>query len=342
MQSRTRVLFLQHPREARMPVSTCRLAHLSLPNSQMFVGIHPEGMPTLEGLLAEPDTFLLFPGPDAVDVAELQRPPRNLLVVDGTWIDARKLVERSPLLSALPRLGFRPPQPSNYRIRREPAEHCLSTIEAVAYTLGLLEGEQFSPMLAAFTRMVDLQIAHIAARPTSTGRHAPRPSPLDRLRSDGDNLLLFFAEAGEQPPLLQWVALRVATGERFESLLRPPRELWARPSEHLDISQPSEPESWEEAQARWASFVRPTDIGLTWGRHPTELLRHQGLSLPEPQDLKRFLRNLLNRPLGGVEALATELDVALPQGRGRPFRRLVALEGVLRATLEGRLKTGKS
>ncbi|HNC96431.1 MAG TPA: hypothetical protein PKW90_09930, partial [Myxococcota bacterium] len=68
-----------------------------------------------------------------------------------------------------------------------------------------------------------------------------------------------------------------------------------------------------------------------------ELLRDQGLDLPEPQDLKRFLRNLLNRPLGGVEGLAMELGMALPEGRGRPFRRLVALEGVLRATLDGTL-----
>ena len=320
-----------------MPVSTCRLAHLSLPNSQMFVGIRPEGISTLENRLAEPETFLLFPGPDAVDVAELPRPPRNLVVVDGTWIDARKLVERSPLLSALPRLGFRPPQPSNYRIRREPAEHCLSTIEAVAYTLGLLEGEQFSPMLAAFTRMVDLQLAHIAARPSHSSRHSGRPSPLDRLRRDREHLLLFFAEAGEEPALLQWVALRPATGEHFESLFCPTRPLRARPSQHLDLSPPLKLESWEQAQARWATFVRPTDVGLTWGLHPTELLRDQGLDLPEPQDLKRFLRNLLNRPLGGVEGLAMELGMALPEGRGRPFRRLVALEGVLRATLDGAL-----
>ncbi len=323
-----------------MPVSTCRLAHISLPNSQMFVSMRPEGIPELEKMLGEPDTFLLFPGLDSVDVAELPQPPRNLLVVDGTWIDARKLVERSPLLSGLPRLGFCPPQPSNYRIRREPAEHCLSTIEAVAYVLSVLEGEQFSPMLGAFTRMVDQQLAFIATRSPSS-RHPGRPSPLDRLRRDQDNLLLFFAEAGEIPPLLQWVALRLSTGERFESLLRPPRHLWARASEHLDISPPLEPESWDHARARWAEFVRPTDIGLTWGLHPTEVLRYQGLEMTEPQDLKRFLRNLLNRPLGGVEGLATELGLALPQGRGRPFRRLVALEGVLRATLDGRLRAAK-
>jgi hypothetical protein len=93
-----------------------------------------------------------------------------------------------------------------------------------------------------------------------------------------------------------------------------------------------------EAQTRWASFVRPTDLCMTWGLHPTEVLRYQGLKMEEPQDLKRFLRNLLNRPLGGVEGLATELGIALPKGRGRPFRRLLALEGVLRATLEGRLR----
>lgn len=145
-----------------MPISTCRLAHLSLPNSEMHVTFGPEGRPTLSATLAEPGTMVLFPGPGSVDVASLTTPPRTLVVVDGTWSNARKMVQRSPLLASLPRLGFNPAHPSTYRIRKEPAAHCLSTIEAVAYVLDVLEGSpgQFSPILGAFDRLVETQIAY--------------------------------------------------------------------------------------------------------------------------------------------------------------------------------------
>lgn len=162
--SRTRVVFLQHPREARVPISTCRMAHLSLPNSEMHVGLRPEGSARLEALVREPGTMVLFPGVGATDVTALGVPPKTLIVVDGTWINARKVVQRSPLLAALPRLGFTPAQPGNYRIRREPAAHCLSTIEAVAYVLEALEEApgRFTPMLGCFDRMVEFQLAYRA------------------------------------------------------------------------------------------------------------------------------------------------------------------------------------
>lgn len=336
--SRTRVVFLQHPREARMPVSTCRLAHLSLPNSEMHVAMWPEAVAGLAARLAEPGTMVLFPGPGATDVRDLPAPPRALVVVDGTWINARKLVERSPVLAALPRLGFTPPAPSNYRIRREPAPHCLSTIEAVAHVLEVLEDApgRFTPMLGAFTRMVDLQIAHIGG-PQRSPRRAPRPGPLDRLRALDDRLVLVFAEgsgAGDDA-LLQWVAVRHGTGERFESLVRAPSAVGA-PRDLVLPSLPVEPLA--AAVARWAAFSRPDDVLGTWGSHPAEVLDAQGVAVGRPLDFKRLVTNLLHAPLGGVEALATRRGATLPEGSGRAARKLVALDAVVGALLAGALR----
>ena len=53
------------------------------------------------------------------------------MVVDGTWSQAKKVVRENPLLSSLPRYAFQPPAPSEYRIRREPQENYVSTIEAL-------------------------------------------------------------------------------------------------------------------------------------------------------------------------------------------------------------------
>src|SRR5579859_5407292 len=105
--TRTQIVILQHPREREVGIGTARMAHLALPGSILRVGIDfSRGLP-LEG------AALLFPG--GADVRELPA-PKTLIVVDGTWPQARSLVKKNPCLQALPRIGFRPRRPSQYRI----------------------------------------------------------------------------------------------------------------------------------------------------------------------------------------------------------------------------------
>lgn len=346
--SRTRVVFLQHPREARMPVSTCRLAHLSLPNSEMHVALGPEGTPRLEAIARDPGTMVLFPGPGSTDVRALPTPPRTLLVVDGTWVNARKTVERSPLLAALPRVGFTRAQPSTYRIRREPAAHCLSTIEAVVHVLEELEQApgRFTPMLGSFDHMVELQLAYVGS---ATRRHAPRLSAVERLRSLGDRLVLVFTEGnawpdGLGPPgpteLLQWAAVRPGGGEPFQSLLRPRRPLAPYIPRYLGVpaARFEAGETIEDATRRWRAFARPDDVASTWGRFSIDLLRSEGIETDGHVDLKRLVSNVMHAPLGGVEHLAGSLGAVLPVGQGRAMRKLLALDTVVGALLSGALR----
>lgn len=159
--ARTHVVFLQHPRERGMAIGTARMAHLSLPGSELHVGLELADHSRVSAVAREPGTYVLFPGDGASSPAQLRdAPPRNLIVVDGTWPMARKVITKNPFLAALPRVGISPRRPSNYRIRRQPAAHCISTIEAVAEVLGALEGDhaRFDAMLEAFDYMVDLQL----------------------------------------------------------------------------------------------------------------------------------------------------------------------------------------
>lgn len=146
------------------------MALLSLPNSELHLGLSFEHHARVRALCAEPGTALLFPGAGATDPSALRhRPPGTVIVVDGTWTLARKVLKQNPFLLALPRIGLVPRRPSNYRIRSEPSAECLSTIEALVHLLGALEGapERFEPVLEAFDRMIDLQIAE---RERRTGR----------------------------------------------------------------------------------------------------------------------------------------------------------------------------
>jgi DTW domain-containing protein YfiP len=158
--SRTRVVILQHPREHRMPIGTGRMARLSLSNSELHLGLRFD-TDRLAAILV--DAALLYPGADARPPAEFAEVrPRSLVVLDGTWVEARKLLRHNPVLQALPRIGFVPSVASAYTIRRPPAPHCWSTIEAVAYVLGILEGdpERFAPLLVPFHRLVARQLAY--------------------------------------------------------------------------------------------------------------------------------------------------------------------------------------
>jgi DTW domain-containing protein YfiP len=170
--TQTKVVLLQHPRERDMPIGTARMASLCLPNSELHVGLHWEQSSTFQKLLHDPErpAALLYPGEGSIDLSDAPpEGPITLIVVDGTWSQTKKLVKENPSLAKLPRYAFRPDAPSDYRIRREPQETFVSTIEALVYVLGALEGgrERFEPILRPFRVMVDAQIAARAARVAS-------------------------------------------------------------------------------------------------------------------------------------------------------------------------------
>lgn len=358
--SRTRVVFLQHPLEAKVPISTCRMAHLSLPNSELHVGLGAEGSARLEALCREADTWVLFPSPDATPLEALPQPPRNLVVVDGTWDNARKVVNNSPLLSALPRIRFSPERPGNYRIRKEPREHCLSTIEAVAHVLGRLEGEaeKFTAMLSAFDAMVERQLEFIESR-AGQSRHAVkkkrntgRPRAAEILKRRWSEVVLFHAEANAWPQssgqtgpgeLLQIVGLKPSTGERFNVLLQPRRPLGPSVPLHLDLPEEALKggATVEAALDAFRAFLG-AGVPCTWRRFAVDLLAKEGLALPEWIDLRRALADTLGKKPGSVEAAATGLGGALPDFQGRALRRVVGMQHVGEALVSGRLAPAPS
>jgi DTW domain-containing protein YfiP len=130
--------------------------------------------------------FVVFPGSEAVN---LNRDGKGLLedtakdgkrlclfVIDGTWSQAKAILRRSPRLGALPRISFDPTDASRYRIRRQPREYCLSTVESVHRVIQILEPtEQANVLLRLFDRMIDDQI---------TRAEAARMPPAFRTRMD--------------------------------------------------------------------------------------------------------------------------------------------------------------
>ena len=161
--SHTRVLLLQHPSEVNHALNTARLAALGLTNAQLVVG---EVFEDLATLLNPPGyrARLLFPGDDAqlieADTVGDQQLPLLLVVPDGTWRKARKLLHLNPLLATLPRVSLAQGGVSRYRLRKAPGPGALSTVEAIAQALQVLEAPVcFEPLLKPFEALIEGQIA---------------------------------------------------------------------------------------------------------------------------------------------------------------------------------------
>jgi hypothetical protein len=86
----------------------------------------------------------------------------GIVLLDGTWSQAKTLWWRNPWLLKLHRLVVNPPRPARLgRLRREPRPEALSTLEAAALVLRHLE---LGPA-AADTLMTALDRLMEAARP---------------------------------------------------------------------------------------------------------------------------------------------------------------------------------
>jgi DTW domain-containing protein YfiP len=344
--TRTRVVILQHPRERDMPIGTARMANLCLPQSELHVGVRWDDNAAVTRALTDParPAALLYPGPGARNI--LEDPPVGpvtLVVVDGTWSQAKTVVRDNPILQALPRYAFAAPEPSQYRIRKEPSVEYVSTIEALMHVLSVLENDpvSFRALLAPFRAMVDAQLAAQASRPSRRVRQprGPRPRPQlpPALADRFGDLVCVGAEANAWPyatrsqvpdELVHWLAIRPRTGERFEQLARPELPLSPSTTFHTRLSEDMlrGAASRSTLVEQFSAWLRPTDIVAAWGAYGLNLYAHAGGSLPELLDLRAAAQRLTNKKLGPLETYADTLGAPGPAlGEGRGGRRLAAL-----------------
>src|SRR5207248_11355610 len=109
---------------------------------------------------------ILLLGRDGQPVAEPDPVLKHLdgiVLLDGTWSQAKTLWWRNPWLLKLHRLVLNPPRPARLgRLRREPRGEALSTLESAALALRHLEAgpDAAEALLAALGQII------AAAQPT--------------------------------------------------------------------------------------------------------------------------------------------------------------------------------
>lgn len=177
LDNRTPVVILQHPQESRHALNTARLAALGLRQARLLCGARFDASAwTLAGYTP----VLLFPGEDAAELqtsaADETFQRRVLVVPDATWRHARGMIHHSPALAALPRVTLPAGPAGQYRVRKAPADTALSTVEAVARALDLMDAPaRHDALLRPFQALVEGQISAMGR--AVYGRNYADPHP---------------------------------------------------------------------------------------------------------------------------------------------------------------------
>jgi DTW domain-containing protein YfiP len=156
----TKITLVIHHRELSRNSNTGLLALRALVNSEVRIrGEGREALDLQELLSPQYRTFLFFPCADAVELdralATQDRRPIQLIVPDGTWRQARKILFRHPELKELLRVKISTPNHSTFQLRAQSRPERMATLPAIAHGLGVIEGD---PVRAQLMNLYDIKI----------------------------------------------------------------------------------------------------------------------------------------------------------------------------------------
>lgn len=175
--TQTKFIILMHPKEFKKTKnSTGRLTHLSLPNSQLYIDVDFTHHKAINALIDDKNNlcYVLYPGEESLhlNTKKIDLGDRQLVIfiIDSTWPCSLKILRLSHNLQNLPKLSFTHSKISQFQIKEQPKEFCLSTMESTLTILELLNshgmeaiGETaLSSFLDPFLSMVNYQIKCIS------------------------------------------------------------------------------------------------------------------------------------------------------------------------------------
>ena len=196
--SRISLLILQHPQEQDRALGTARLAALHFRNAVVKIGLSwPSLSKALGRPVGDPSRWaVLYLGSASVadletdadivainrrgELADNQRAIlqriEGIVLLDGTWSQAKALWWRNPWMLKCQRVILGRLAPSRYgRLRREPRRDGLSTIEAAGMLIAHLE--QRPDIGATLNRSFERMLTRYGEVQETMPELAPRPKP---------------------------------------------------------------------------------------------------------------------------------------------------------------------
>jgi DTW domain-containing protein YfiP len=181
--TKTKFVILMHPKEfKKVKNNTGFFTHLTLKNSELFVGIDFTEHNRINEIINTHDSFILYPSLDALDLSK-QNPTKSankdmaIFIIDSTWSCAKVIFERSKNLKELSHISFNTTKTSQYQIKIQPESNYLSTIESTHHVVELLNSwaientkqKDLDNFLNPFLKMINYQKVFI---------HNPRTTKL--------------------------------------------------------------------------------------------------------------------------------------------------------------------
>jgi DTW domain-containing protein YfiP len=155
----TRVIILMHTLEQVLTTNTAKLVYKSLTNSQIKIHGRKDERFSAATLHERGRTsLLLYPSGHATEltadfVANLSGPV-TLIVPDANWRQTNKFVRREPALAGIPHVRIPPGPSTEYRLRVQPHERGVCTLEAVARAIGIIESQDAQTKLELLLRVM--------------------------------------------------------------------------------------------------------------------------------------------------------------------------------------------
>lgn len=152
---RTRVAVIMHVKETVRPSNTGHVVPMVLANSFVCLrGIKDRPNETAGMIPPGSQGLVLYPSSDSqeltADYLRNIRQPVTLVVLDGNWRQAGKMVRHESALDGLPRVRLAAGPASRFRLRAQFGRARVCTFEAAARALGTIEGAEVQARLEAF------------------------------------------------------------------------------------------------------------------------------------------------------------------------------------------------
>ena len=162
--TQTEVVIVRHGHERHKTTNTGRLAALALERGHLhdFSSRTAPTEPPVRWDTQRP-AALLYPreGGPAVEVGELRGlGPVTLFVVDGTWVQTRKMVRFVEPLPGLRAVRLPESARPRYVLRRDEHEGRMMTLDAIAQAIEILEGpEVAAPLHELYRHLIERTLA---------------------------------------------------------------------------------------------------------------------------------------------------------------------------------------
>lgn len=188
--TKTKFVLLMHPKEfKKVKNNTGFLTHLSLSNSELFIGVDFSDNKRINEIISSHDSYILFPSIDALNLSRENpsslnesKKPMAIFLIDSTWACTKKMFSQSQNLKNLRHMSFITDRKSQYKIKEQPESNYLSTIESTQNVLELLtkwgvedlDESGLDRFLNPFHKMIEYQIKCIENPLSNAVRYKPR------------------------------------------------------------------------------------------------------------------------------------------------------------------------